>query len=74
MRNINREKGYCNVINFRYFSENYFSRCSIGINVVKCFYLCVLVYFDGRVCIFILYVFGDDFMGYESSVERWSFV
>ncbi|CAH8594758.1 unnamed protein product [Schistosoma mattheei] len=30
------------------------------------------IYPDGRVCISILHAPGDDPMGYESSVERWS--
>ena len=30
------------------------------------------VYADGRVCISILHPPGDDPMGYESAIERWS--
>lgn len=36
-------------------------------------FLCV-VYFDGWVCILILYVFGDDLNGYELVSECWFFV
>ena len=72
MRNINREKRYCNVTNSRHSSENHSSTCSIVTNVVKCSYLCLSVYPDGRVCISILHAPGDDPMGYESSAERWS--
>lgn len=72
MRNIDREKGYSNVTNSRHSSENHSSTCSIVTNVVKCSYLCLSVYPDGRVCISILHAPGDDPMGYESSAERWS--
>lgn len=32
------------------------------------------VYVDGWVCILILYLFGNDFNGYEDASERWSSV
>lgn len=42
--------------------------------IKKIYFFIFIVGFDGVVCIFIFYEFGDDKYGYEIVLERWLFV